>query len=178
MISLRSFLFGFFSILLFSAVAQAGQLTIAVIQYTDARTADALSAGFAGADLTEVTNSDKVESRDMAIKGGRVLFATTLPVGSGTSFNYSTRLGVQRADLSGKFSPPNLKTEIILQDGVDIGIRKFSRSVFAGSGSLSGSNPTIISIRESTGKTQSAVKGKATLTTYNFTTLVVAQWKK
>ena len=178
MIPLRSFCLGFLSIFLLSSIVQAGQLTIAVVQYTDARTAEALSSGFAEADLTEITNSDKVESKDMAIKGGRVLFATTLPVGSGTSFAYSTRLGVQRADLSGRFSSPNLQANITLQDGVDIGIRKFSRSVFAGSGALSGSAPTIISIRESTGKTQSAVKGKATLKTYNFTTLVVAQWKK
>lgn len=178
MIPSRSFFLGFLSILLFSAVAQAGQLTIAVIQYTDARTAETLAAGFAGADLTEITNSDNVESKDSAIKGGRVLFATTMPVSSGSSFASSTRLGVQRADLSVKFSPSNLRVEVTLQDGVDIGIRKFSRSVFAGSGPLNGSEPTIISIRESTGKTQSAVKGKATLKTYNFSTLVVAQWKK
>ncbi len=178
MILSRLFFLGFLSLFLFPALAQAGQLTIAVVQYTDARTAETLVAAFAGAELTEITNSDKVESKDSAIKGGRVLFATTMPVFSESSLVSSTRLGAQRVELSVRFSPSNLKVEVTLQDGVDIGIRKFSRNVFTGSGPLNGSEPTIISIRESTGKTQSAVKGKATLKTYNFSTLVVAQWKK
>lgn len=177
MIRLRSVFAGFFFFIAASTLIQAGQLTIAVIQYMDARNADSLAAGFAATTLSEVTDSNKVEARDSAIRGGRVLFSQTIPVGKNTSFASSTRLGVMRADVSGKFNQPNLKVEVVVQEGVDVGIRKFSQSVFAGSGALANSNPTIISIRESTGKTQTAVKGNATLKTYNFTTLVLAQWK-
>lgn len=169
---------GLFLSFALATVLQAGQLTVAVVQYTDARTADSLAAGFSEVDLSEVTNSDNVESKNSAIKGGRVLFAQTIPMGTSGNFASSTRMGIQRADVTGQFKAPSIKTEIVIQEGVDIGIRKFTRSVFSGSGALQGGSPTIIGIRESTGKTQSAVKGKATLTNYNFTTLVVAQFKK
>lgn len=178
MTTLRGAFFGLIITLFFLAEAFAGQLTLAVIQYTDARDADSLAAGFAGVDLAEVTNSDQVESRDSSIRGGRVLFAQSIPVGNSTSISSSTRLGALRADVSGRFNQPTVQAEIVIQDGVNVGIRKFSRSVYAGSGRLSGTTPAIISIRESSGRSQTAVKGQAKLTTYNFTTLMVAQWTK
>jgi len=174
----RALLAGICLIAALATTTQAGQLTIAVVQYTDARTAESLAAGFSAVTLSEVTNSDKVEARDPAIRGGRVLFAQTIPASSSTPFASSTRLGVQRADVTGRLQAPNLKVEVSIQEGVDVGIRKFSRSVFSGSGALQGTSPTILGIRESTGKTQSAIKGKATLNNFNYTTLVLAQWEK
>jgi hypothetical protein len=174
----RALLAGICIIAALATNAQAGQLTIAVVQYSDARIAETLAAGFSAVTLSEVTNSDKVESRDPAIRGGRVLFAQTIPASSSAPFSSSTRLGVHRADVTGRLQLPKLKVEVSIQEGVDVGIRKFSRSVFSGSGALQGASPTILGIRESTGKTQSAIKGKATLNTFSYTTLVVAQWVK
>jgi len=162
----------------FTTTSHAGQLTIAVVQYTDARTPESLAAGFSGVNLSEVTNSDNVESKDMAIRGGRVLFAQTSSISATASFANSSRLGSQRADVTGSLKAPSLKVQVVIQDGVDVGIRKFSRSVFSGSGALQGNSPTILGIRESTGKTQSAIKGKASVTSYSYTTLVLAQWVK
>ncbi len=178
MTTLRALIAGICLIAALAANTQAGQLTIAVVQYTDARTADSLAAGFSSVKLSDVTNSDNVESSDPAIRGGRVLFAQTIPASASTAFSSSTRLGVNRADVTGRLQAPKLKVEVAIQEGVDIGIRKFSRSVFSGSGALQGDNPTILGIRESTGTTQSAIKGKATLKNYNFTTLVLGQWEK
>lgn len=158
--------------------AWAGQLTISVIQYGDSRDHDAMVAAFAKAKLAEITDSDTVESRDGAIRGGRVLFSQTLPIAGNGSFASSTRIAGSRADVNGRLNQPSLQAEVSIQEGVNVGIRKFSRSAFSGSGTLDGSHATIIGLRESSGKTQSATKGQVRMSTYNFVTLVVAQWTK
>jgi hypothetical protein len=114
----------------------------------------------------------------MAIRGGRVVFVQSLPVGKSGPFASSTRLTNQRADMQGRVSGNSVSAEITIQEGVDVGIRKFTRSTYSGTGSLSGPTPSIISTRSSTGRTQTAIKGQSKLTNYTFTTLIVAQIKR
>lgn len=163
---------------LLPASASAGRLDIAVIQYADARDQAEVAAAFAKSNLFEITDSDKVESRDKAIRGGKVLFVQSLSVSPGSSFTNATRLGNQRADVSGSLSGNRMQVEISVQEGIDIGLRKFSRSAYSADGTLSGNTASIIAIKASQGRTATAVKGQQKVVSYNYSTLVVAQYSK
>jgi hypothetical protein len=158
--------------------ASAGRLDIAVIQYGDARDANEQATAFAGANLFKITDSDSVESSDAAIRGGKVVFAQSLVVSPGASFAYSTRIGSSRADVSGAFSGSTVQVEITVQEGVDIGLRKFKTSSYSANGSLSSGQPSIIGIKASQGKTASAIKGQQKVISTSFSTLIVAQYVK
>ncbi len=160
------------------ASAEAGRLDIAVIQYSDSRDQAEMAAAFANANLFEITDSDKVESRDQAIRGGKVIFVQSLSISPGSSFANATRLGNQRADVSGSFSGNQVRVEISVQEGVDIGLRKFKRSVFSADGALSGNAASVIAVKASSGRTATAVKGQQKVVSYDYSTLVVAQYSK
>ncbi len=162
----------------FPSSASAGRLDIAVIQYGDARDANEQAAAFAGENLFKITDSDSVESSESAIRGGKVVFAQSLVIAPGSSFANSTRLASSRADVSGTFSGSNVQVEITVQEGVNIGLRKFKSSSYAASGALSGGQASIIGIKASKGKTASAVKGQQKVVSTSFSTLIVAQYVK
>ncbi len=159
------------------STAVAGRLDVAVIQYGDARDANEQAAAFAGENLFKITDSDSVESSDAAIRGGKVVFAQSLVISPGSSFAYSTRIDGSRADVSGTFSGSNVSIEITVQEGINIGLRKFKSSSYSASGSVSGT-ASIIGIKASRGKTASAVKGIQKVISTNFSTLIVAQYVK
>lgn len=156
--------------------AHAGRLDLAVIQYTDARDLDAVALALQGVDLMKITDSDRVESNLPALHAGWVVFNQSLAVAAGSSFANSTRLGNQRANVSGTISGSNVSVEIAISEGVKIGLRKYRESTYAGAGSVAGGVPRIIAVRQSKGKTQTAIKGRATIQEYNYTTLIVARY--
>lgn len=154
----------------------AGRLDIAVVQYGSDRDPDQLAAAFAQADLAEVTNSDSIESKDTIIRGGNVVFAQSLYINPGTKMTTSTRLGIARAEVTISLSAGSVSAEIIIEEGVDVGIRKFTRQVFSGSSAFSPGQTKIIGLKQSSGRSQTAVKGRSTLTTTSHSTLVLAQY--
>ncbi|MGC1479913.1 MAG: hypothetical protein WA771_05390 [Chthoniobacterales bacterium] len=158
--------------------ALAGRLDIAVIQYADARDTNEQAAAFAAADLFDITDSDSVESRDSSIRGGKVVFLQSLTISPGSSFANSTRIENQRADVQGSFNDSRVQVEIMVQEGVDIGLRKFRRKTYSADGQLSGGQTSIIGIRSSSGKTASAIKGQTKVRNTSFSTLIVAQYSK
>jgi len=164
------------SFLSVTLAAHAGRLDLAVIQYTDARDLDAIAQALQGVDLMKITDSDRVESNLPALHAGWVVFNQSLAVAAGSNFANSTRLGNQRADVSGTVSGSNVSVEITILEGVKVGLRKYRQSNYAGSGSVAGGVPRIIAIRQSKGKTQTAIKGRATIQEYNYTTLIVARY--
>lgn len=156
--------------------ASAGRLDIAVIQYGDARDANEQATAFAGEDLFKITDSDSVESSNAAIRGGKVVFAQSIVNSPGSSFAYSTRIGGSRADVSGSLASSNVQVEITVQEGVNIGLRKFRSNSYSASGAISAGQASIIGIQASRGKTASAIKGKQQVVNTNFSTLIVAQY--
>jgi hypothetical protein len=105
-----------------------------------------------------------------------VVFTQTLGVAAGGKFANSTRLGNQRADVSGSLNGSNLSVEITILEGVKVGLRKFRQNSYAGAGSVAGGVPRLIAVRQSKGKTQTAIKGRATIQEYNYTTIIVARY--
>jgi hypothetical protein len=164
------------SLVLAPFTAQAGRLDLAVMQFSDARDAAAMDQAVKEVDLMKVTDSDRTETIVPAIRGGWVLFTQSIGVGSG-AFANSTRLGNQRADVSGTLNGSNLSVRISILEGVKVGLRKHRENVYEANGSVAGGVPQIVGIRQSTGKTQTAIKGRATITSYNYTTIIVARYQ-
>lgn len=164
--------------LLFAAVSvRAGQLTIAVMQFSDDRDPSVISQSLAGVNLAAITDSDRTETNETGLRGGWVVFAQTLNVNPGGAFASSTRLGNQRADVSGSLSGSNLSVRVTILEGVKVGLRKHRENTYEASGSVAGGVPQLVGVRQSKGKTQTAIKGRSTITTVNFTTIVAASYK-
>ncbi len=156
--------------------ASAGRLDIAIIQFPDARSQDMIATSLAQADLLAITNSDSTETRDAGLMGGRVVFVQSFYTTPGSRFSTSTRLTNQRADVTGSLNGSNLDVEIVIQEGVKVGLRKFTSSTYGASGSIAGGLPVILALQQSTGKTQEVIKGKAKIVSTNFTSLITAQY--
>lgn len=159
-----------------SSSVLAGRLDIAVLQFSDARDPDAVAAALQQVNLLEITNSDRTETNVPALRGGNVVFVQSLGVPGNGLFANSTRLSNQRADVSGSLKSGVLSVEITIEEGVDVGLRKFTRRSYSGSGSVANRGVQLLSVKQSKGRTQTAIKGQAKLTSYDFTTIVVGQY--
>ncbi|MDD5198318.1 MAG: hypothetical protein PHC88_00815 [Terrimicrobiaceae bacterium] len=156
--------------------AHAGRLDIAVMQFTDPRDPTAMAQALNGVDLAQITDSDRTETNVPALRGGYVVFTQTLAVSPGGKFASTTRLTNQRADVSGSLNGSRLSVSIRILEGVKIGLRKFRESLYTGSASVAGGVPQLISVAQRIGKTQTAIKGRATIVSYNYTTIIAARY--
>ncbi len=164
------------SLFLSSAALRAGQLEIAVMQFSDARDPSAVSAALNGVDLAGITDSDRTETSVPALRGGWVVFTQTVGVNPGGSFGSITRLGNQSANVSGALNGTNLSVKITILEGVKVGLRKHRENTYEATGSVAGGVPQLIGVRQSKGKTQTAIKGRSSIVYVSFTTIVAAKY--
>ena len=164
--------------ILSTASVFAGQLDVAIIQFPEVKTAEELNAALAGVSLAEITNSDRTMTGEAYLKGGYVLFAQSLPVSVGQRFSSGTRLKNTRADVSGLLGGSDLSISISLSEGVEAGLRRFSRRSYEASAPLSAGQPKVLRLQQVSGKTQSTIKGQATVKDINFCSVIVAQFTK
>lgn len=164
------------SLIFASLSARAGQLTIAVMQFSDDREPSVISQSLASVDLAAITDSDRTETNETGVRGGWVIFAQTLNVNPGGSFASSTRLGNQRADVSGSLNGSNLNVRITILEGVKVGLRKHRENTYEAAGSVAGGVPQLVGLRQSKGKTQTAIKGRSKIELVNFTTVIAAKY--
>lgn len=165
--------------LLVSVVSSfASQLDVAIIQFPEVKASEELNAALANVNLAEITNSDRTMTSESYLKGGYVVFAQSLPVVAGQRFASSTRLSNSRADVAGRLGPGDLALTIELSEGVAAGLRRYSKRVYEATASFSVGQARVISIRQVSGKTQSTIKGQATVKDINFTSAIIAQWTK
>jgi hypothetical protein len=164
------------SLLVAPLTAQAGRLDIAVMQFTDKRDPEAMAAALREIDLVKITDSDRTETSVPALRGGWVVFTQSIGVNPGGQFASSTRLTNQRADVSGSLNGSNLSVKISILEGVKVGLRKYTENTYEGSGSVAGGVPQLVGIRQTKNKTQTAIKGRTTITYMNFTTIIAARY--
>jgi hypothetical protein len=157
--------------------SMAGELVVAVIRYAEPKSAEALDAALVGENLQEITDADRTLSRQSELTAGTVLFVQTLSVPRGASFALSTRIGNQRADVEGRLGGSQVDVRIALMEGVKAGLRNFEKTIYSGSGGLNGSNPTVIGLRQTKGQQPVILKGVSSVDHYEFTTVVVAQYR-
>jgi len=169
-----SVLFAAFSLLLFLPLtAHAGRLEIAVIQFKDKREPEMVAEALRQVDLAKITDSDRTETKEKWLTSGWVVFAQSLNVSPGGNFASSTRLTNQRADVSGSLNGSQLSVEITILEGVKIGLRKYTQRSYAGSGSVAGGVPQLISMARGSGKTANSF-GK--VSSYDFSTIIAASY--
>ena len=106
------------------------------------------------------------------MQGGVVLFAQCL---DSSNLDSSTRLGDTRADVSGSYKQGRLEVQITISEGVDAGLRSFTKRSFQGAADLPPGTTRVISLRKITRKITTAEKGRAEIRETESTTALIAR---
>jgi len=162
--------------LVFSVAAHAAQLDLAVVQFPEVKTPAELESALAGLRLAEITNSNRTMTAAPYLKGGYVVFAQSLPVSERLAS--STRISNNRADVLGKLSGGRISVKITLSEGVDAGLRRFSRRTYEASTPLAPGQPKVLSIRQISGKSTNVVRGQASVSDTKLCSVVIGQITK
>lgn len=171
---MKSFLL---ALLTLTATTFAGELHLAVVQYTTEKDPALLASGFADVNLFEATNADSVIKGDNAIRGGSVIFAQSLPASSGSRLTTSTRLGADRVEVTTSLNGTHVSAKITLFSGVDQALRSFTQRTYAAEGDVAGGRPVVISIQRSSGRSANNIKGKVSVKEVGYTTAIIAQYR-
>ncbi len=162
----------FAALLLFQAVAaSASEIDLALIQFPEPKTAEALNEALAQVNLAEITNSNRTMTKERALQGGVVLFAQRV---DSENLNNFTRLGDVRADVTGSYKNGRLEVQITLSEGVDAGLRSFTMRVYQGSAYLPLGSSRVISLRQIKRKSTVGEKGRTEVRESETTTALLA----
>lgn len=164
------------AMLAFSLAANASQLDLAVVQFPEVKTVAELEAALANVNLAEITNSDRTMTSESYLKGGYVVFAQSLPLSG--AFASSTRISNNRAEVQGRISGATIAVKIILSEGVEAGLRRFSSRTYEANSQLSPGQPRILSIRQVSGKSTIVTRGQSAQKETNFTSAIIGQISK
>ena len=161
------------AVLLFQAVAaSAAEIDLALIQFPEPKTTEALNDALGRVNLAEITNSNRTMTKERPLQGGVVLFAQCL---DSSNLDSSTRLGDTRADVSGSYKQGRLEVQITISEGVDAGLRSFTKRSFQGAADLPPGTTRVISLRKITRKITTAEKGRAEIRETESTTALIAR---
>jgi hypothetical protein len=167
----------FLALLLSVVPLLAGQLDVAVIQFSSLRDQGELAAALGRITLAEITDADRTRTKEVALQGGSVLFAQSFPASPGDAFTTSTRLGNTRADVKGRLGSGSLSVQIDLIDGVQAGLRNFQTRTYSGNAPLPSRTASLISIRERRIKSPQLVRGEGKVETATQMIIVAAQYR-
>ena len=156
--------------------AHASQLDLAIIQFPEVKTASELEAALAKVDLAGITNSDRVMTKEPYLKGGYVVFAQSLTAAE--SFSTSTRLSNSRADVQGRLSGGNITLKILLSEGVQAGLRRYSSRTYEANSPLAPGQTRVLGIRQISSKTTVAIRGQASVSESNYCSVIVGRISK
>lgn len=163
----------FATIFLIQAVAAfASQIDLALIQFPEPKTAEELNEALAKVNLIEITNSNRTMTKQRALQNGTVLFAQSTDSANLTS---STRLDNLRADVSGSYKNGRLEIQISLSEGVDAGLRSFTKRTYQGAAELPPGSTRVIGLRQITSKKTAAEKGRIEVRESQTTTAIIAR---
>ena len=163
----------FAAVFLIQAVAAfASQIDLALIQFPEPKTAEELNAALAKVNLAEITNSNRTMTKERALQNGSVLFAQST---ASSNLATSTRLENLRADVQGSYNNARLDIQITLSEGVDAGLRNFTKRTFQGAADLPPGSTRVISLRQITSKKTAAVKGRIEVRDSETTTAIIAR---
>ncbi len=163
----------FAAVFLFQAVAAfASEIDLALIQFPEPKTADALNEALAKVNLTEITNSNRTMTQERTLQGGAILFAQHI---DSSDLNSSTRIGDFRADVTGVYKNGVLDIQITISEGVDAGLRSFKKRTFQGRAELPSGTTRVISLRSIIKKNTYADKGRIDIRESESTTALIAR---
>ncbi len=156
----------------------AGRLDFAVVQFAALLEQQELASALQKENLADLIVGDRLQSRQSLLQGGLVLFAQSLSVASAnTNVSSITRIGNQEASVEGALRGRSIELKVSLAEGVDAPLRRFSRQVHSGSGTLQAGAPQILGFRQIESRTPTVVKGKSKIITQLTTNLLVYQYR-
>ena len=163
----------FAAVFLFHAIAAfATEIDLALIQFPEPKTAEALNEALAKVNLAEITNSNRTMTQERTLQGGAVLFAQRI---DSSDLKSSTRIGDFRADVSGVYKNGVLDIQITISEGVAAGLRSFKKRTFQGRAELPLGTTRVISLRSIIKKNTSAEKGRIDIRESESTTALIAR---
>ncbi|MEI6280087.1 MAG: hypothetical protein WCQ16_12005 [Verrucomicrobiae bacterium] len=160
----------------FDLAANASQLDLAIVQFPEIKTAGELDAALAKVDLAEITNSNRVMTKEPYLKGGYVVFAQSLAATD--RFSSSTRLSNSRADVRGQLSRGKITVTITLSEGVAAGLRRYSSRTYEANSPLAPGQTRILSIRQISGKSVLAIRGQPSVSETNLCSVIIGRISK
>ena len=163
----------FAAVFLFQAIAAfATEIDLALIQFPEPKTIESLNESLSKVNLAEITNSNRTMTKERALQNGSVLFAQSTAASNLVS---STRLENLRADVSGSYKNGRLEVQITLSEGVDSGLRNFTKRIYQGAAELPPGSTRVISLRLITTKKTAAEKGRIEVRELETTTAIIAR---
>jgi len=153
----------------------AAQLDVAVLQFTELKSADEINSALAGVSLSELTNGDRTNTKISALKGGQVLFAQSLS--HTPKLSSYCRLSNNKVELDGGYNGGVLSLKITLSEELNIGLRRVSSRVYEGSAPLPLGSARVIAIRNIEAKSRSYTRGIAEVKNEFTCNVIVAQIK-
>jgi hypothetical protein len=165
----------FAAVFLFQAIAAcASQIDLALIQFPEPKTAEALNEALAKVNLPQIANSNRTMTKERALQGGTVLFAQST---DSQNLDSSTRLGDVRVDVSGYYKNGRLEVQITISEGVDAGLRSFTKRSFQGVAELPQGTTRVISLRQIKRKSTVVEKGRSEVRESENSTALIASAK-
>jgi hypothetical protein len=162
----------FAAVFLFHTLAAfAMEIDLALIQFPESKTSEALNESLAKVNLAEITNSNRTMTKERVLQGGAVLFTQRVGI---SPFASSTRLGDFRADVSGTYKNGRLDVEITISEGVDAGMRTFIKKIYQGSADMPLGTTRVLSLRSINKKKASAEKGRMEIRESETSTALIA----
>lgn len=157
--------------LLQTAAACASQIDLALIQFPETKTVEALNEALLKVSLAEISNSNRTVTKERALQGGIVIFSQRT---DSSNLNSSTRLGDNRADISGSYKNGQLDIQIAISEGVDSGLRSFTKRLFQGRADLPRGTSRVLSLRQIKRKVTVSERGRSEVRETETTTALMA----
>jgi hypothetical protein len=165
-------------LLAFTPVLSAGTLDLAIIQINAVVEEAEINEALRGESLARASFGDRLQVKNSRFNGIPVLFSQTMGITPGANFGNSTRVGVQRADVSGNTRNNVLTAEIAISEGMEGALRRFSRTVYQGRGALTTGDPKVFGIRQIDQRIPSTVKGRTRMTNTQTTVALLYQYRR
>jgi len=167
------------AVVIFSLLALpgfAGQLTVAVVSYSDERDPDTIAAALAGQNLAKLTNGARIDSGPGELKHGIVRFTQTTAASPGTVLDQDTRIMGTRAISRIRLTGSTVEAEITTEEDVKLGLSKTVRYSYSGSGEYRPGAISVIGFRQSSSRQPVITKNSKTVKVTSYTTLILAQY--
>ena len=159
-------------LLIQAIAASASEIDLALIQFPEPKTAETLNEALKKVDLSAITNSDRTTTKEPSLQYGSVLFTQHT---DSSNLITSIRLRDVRADVSGSYKNGRLDVQITISEGVDAGLRSFTKRVFQGTADLPLGSTRVISLRQIKRKSTVGEKGRSEVREIESTTALIAR---
>jgi len=126
----------------------AGQLTLAVVQFSADGDANTITSGLAGVNLAEATNGERASARGSSIDNGLVLFSAVVATSPGSSVRFSARQKGQVGTVDALVTAGAVRATVTIDETIALGLKRFSTRSYSGDSALPGRDPVLLKAKK------------------------------